>query len=255
MVRNGESWDLGEPDLDERGQPVIHDVASKLGCLRSSPDPPNYFPDEAEGYEEMQGQFQDTQSEQYLRDTIHTKGPECAREFSPALDSTNRESITETDRSDLSSHSQTWSQQRQAAEIPSLMTKPSDTSLLPESLFSEEAYPQTSLDTMDSMPSFVSSETHTKPPMFSNNPPFFPWAVQDNYLGPVHPLDLTAHYIEAQNVECKALSGCHPQSWEADPLKCMQLSSRSILVDSIIKTTTVDQNTGFDVSNQMSSIT
>ncbi|KAH8165009.1 hypothetical protein CIB48_g3231 [Xylaria polymorpha] len=31
MVRNGQSWDLGEPELNDRGQPIIHNIATKLG--------------------------------------------------------------------------------------------------------------------------------------------------------------------------------------------------------------------------------
>ncbi|KAJ9419572.1 hypothetical protein QL093DRAFT_2101601 [Fusarium oxysporum] len=33
MVRNNQSWDLGEPELDDRGQPVIHNIVQKLGCI------------------------------------------------------------------------------------------------------------------------------------------------------------------------------------------------------------------------------
>lgn len=41
MVRNKESWDLGEPQLDDRGQPVIHDIAFRLGCIRPSQEAPS----------------------------------------------------------------------------------------------------------------------------------------------------------------------------------------------------------------------
>ncbi|KAK4097788.1 hypothetical protein N658DRAFT_500099 [Parathielavia hyrcaniae] len=36
MVRNQTPWALGDPKLDDCGQPSIHDIAFKLGCLRSS---------------------------------------------------------------------------------------------------------------------------------------------------------------------------------------------------------------------------
>ena len=39
MVRSANAWDLGEPELNERGQPVIHSIASKLGCIRPNNDP------------------------------------------------------------------------------------------------------------------------------------------------------------------------------------------------------------------------
>ncbi len=35
MVRNSQSWDLGEPELNNRGEPVIHSIAQKLGCIRA----------------------------------------------------------------------------------------------------------------------------------------------------------------------------------------------------------------------------
>lgn len=38
MVRGSRAWDLGEPELNDRGQPVIHDIASRLGCIRPNSD-------------------------------------------------------------------------------------------------------------------------------------------------------------------------------------------------------------------------
>ncbi len=38
MVRNNQQWELGEPELNKRGQPVIHNIASKLGCIRPNSD-------------------------------------------------------------------------------------------------------------------------------------------------------------------------------------------------------------------------
>ncbi|TVY38693.1 Fluconazole resistance protein [Lachnellula occidentalis] len=46
-VRNGESWNLGEPELDDRGLPVVHDIAEKLGCVRPS------FDDDTDGFAEL----------------------------------------------------------------------------------------------------------------------------------------------------------------------------------------------------------
>ncbi|KYK59941.1 hypothetical protein DCS_01075 [Drechmeria coniospora] len=34
MVRNAQSWELPEPELNDRGLPVIHNIAQKLGCIR-----------------------------------------------------------------------------------------------------------------------------------------------------------------------------------------------------------------------------
>jgi hypothetical protein len=61
MVRNGEPWDLGEPELNDRGQPVVHNVAAKLGCLRphSDVDLPlqAVFPEDKAGMAELARQL------------------------------------------------------------------------------------------------------------------------------------------------------------------------------------------------------
>lgn len=38
MVQSRQPWVYGEPELNERGQPVVHDIASKLGCIRPTTD-------------------------------------------------------------------------------------------------------------------------------------------------------------------------------------------------------------------------
>lgn len=38
MVQNGERWDHGDPDLNDRGQPIVHNIATKLGCIRPNSD-------------------------------------------------------------------------------------------------------------------------------------------------------------------------------------------------------------------------
>ncbi|KAL5352279.1 Fluconazole resistance protein 1 [Pseudogymnoascus australis] len=37
MVLAGEQWTLDPPVVNARGQPVIHDIAAKLGCIRADP--------------------------------------------------------------------------------------------------------------------------------------------------------------------------------------------------------------------------
>lgn len=34
MVRNSVPWDLGDPELNDHGQPIVHEIARKLGCVR-----------------------------------------------------------------------------------------------------------------------------------------------------------------------------------------------------------------------------
>ncbi|KAL2161350.1 hypothetical protein VTH06DRAFT_8572 [Thermothelomyces fergusii] len=63
MVRNGEPWELGEPELNDRGQPVIHNVAAKLGCLRPNTDLDlpvhSIFPEDEAGMAELARQLQE----------------------------------------------------------------------------------------------------------------------------------------------------------------------------------------------------
>ncbi|PNP42016.1 hypothetical protein TGAMA5MH_06195 [Trichoderma gamsii] len=33
MIQKNQSWDLGEPELNDQGELVIHDIAKKLGCI------------------------------------------------------------------------------------------------------------------------------------------------------------------------------------------------------------------------------
>ena len=63
MLRNGEKWELGDPELNDRGLPIVHNVASKLGCLRpnSDMDLPTHsiFPEDEAGMVELARQLHD----------------------------------------------------------------------------------------------------------------------------------------------------------------------------------------------------
>ena len=63
MVRNNQPWELGEPELNERGQPVIHNIASKLGCIRPNSDIDlpvhSVFPEDEAGLAELARQLEE----------------------------------------------------------------------------------------------------------------------------------------------------------------------------------------------------
>ncbi|KAL2019573.1 hypothetical protein VTK56DRAFT_9470 [Thermocarpiscus australiensis] len=65
MVRNQEPWELGEPELNDRGQPVIHNIASKLGCIRPNSDMDlpvhSVFPEDEAGLAELARQLEEQQ--------------------------------------------------------------------------------------------------------------------------------------------------------------------------------------------------
>ncbi|PNY26030.1 Fluconazole resistance protein 1 [Tolypocladium capitatum] len=66
MVRNAQPWDLGEPELNDRGQPVIHNIAQKLGCIRPNSDIDlpvhSVFPEDEAGMAELARQLEEQQA-------------------------------------------------------------------------------------------------------------------------------------------------------------------------------------------------
>lgn len=78
MVRNHQTWDLGEPDLNDRGQPVIHNIASKLGCIRPSGDmdlPPHaVFPEDEAGLTELARQLEEQQRREAIAAPLSSNG-------------------------------------------------------------------------------------------------------------------------------------------------------------------------------------
>ncbi|KAI1077558.1 hypothetical protein F5B20DRAFT_268505 [Whalleya microplaca] len=99
MVRNGQSWDLGEPELNDRGQPVIHDIATKLGCIRPNADadlpPHSVFPEDEAGLAKLAAELEVQQKERESYATEHRSETEsnCTR--------TDRASSSELDHSDF----------------------------------------------------------------------------------------------------------------------------------------------------------
>ncbi|OTA62700.1 hypothetical protein K449DRAFT_433607 [Hypoxylon sp. EC38] len=101
MVRNGQSWDLGEPELNDRGQPVIHNIATKLGCIRPNADadlpPHSVFPEDEAGLAKLAAEL-DVQQKERERET-HTT--EHRSETESNCTRTDRASSSELDHSDF----------------------------------------------------------------------------------------------------------------------------------------------------------
>ncbi|KAM0260643.1 hypothetical protein ACHAQJ_002706 [Trichoderma viride] len=100
MVRNNQAWDLGEPELNDRGQPVIHNIAQKLGCIRPNSDIDlpvhSVFPEDEAGMAELARQLEEQQhhdAEVQHKDTKETD--------SPMYNRTDRASSSELDHSDI----------------------------------------------------------------------------------------------------------------------------------------------------------
>jgi hypothetical protein len=264
MIRNNESWELGEPELNDRGQPVIHDIASKLGCIRPSPDLPYAFPEGADDFAELQAQLQRARSEMGAED-IGNRKQEGSSMSSPALERTDRASSSESDHSNLSKdyNHMLWSQQRQAAakNLPPVNTtilKPTPLNIARKPAFDEESYGgRTSFDTNGSMPSPVYTDFQTESPMFRNASPFSPWSGGDDFLGSAHALDLTAHYMKQQQFggipRSSPLAG-QALGLDGDVLKAMQLNDGLNFADGTIRPGMLDCNTGYDLSDPMDTI-
>lgn len=67
MVRTQQQWDLGEPELNDRGQPVIHAIAQKLGAIRPNSDIDlpvhTVFPEDEAGMAELARQLEEQQKD------------------------------------------------------------------------------------------------------------------------------------------------------------------------------------------------
>lgn len=198
MVRNGESWDLGEPELNDRGLPVIHNIAEKLGCIRHSPDLPQSFPEDADDFAELQRHLYAGVSDSENKQSNDTHSPR---------DRTDRASSSESDHSTLSTDytQMLWTQQQsqqQNISLAAYQQSPLTPQFDDEALFQEfDQEPPSSIS--DSTFDTVSIAS----PIFSGfqsplqmHSPSSPWSPDgdDNMLGQTQILDLTALYMQQQ---------------------------------------------------------
>lgn len=65
MVRSSQPWELGEPELNDRGQPIVHNIAQKLGCIRPNSDIDlpvhSVFPEDESSMAELARQLEEQQ--------------------------------------------------------------------------------------------------------------------------------------------------------------------------------------------------
>jgi hypothetical protein len=205
MVRNNESWELGEPELNERGQPVIHDIASKLGCIRQSPDLPYSFPEGAEDFANLQAQLQDARSEMNSEDAGSSRKQSEDLSDSPHLECADRASSTESDHSAMSKEydqmmfRQSNSNRSVMARSNLAVAKPTRLSIAQQPSFDDESSytGRTSLDTSHSAPSPIYSDFQSASPTHRNPSSYSPWSPSggNDFLSTTSPLELTGQYI------------------------------------------------------------
>lgn len=99
MVRTGQQWDLGEPELNDRGQPIIHNIATKLGCIRPNADsdlpPHSVFPEDEAGLTRLAAELEAQQNERDLHASEHKSETEST------CNQTERASSSDLDHSDF----------------------------------------------------------------------------------------------------------------------------------------------------------
>ncbi|KAK3991213.1 hypothetical protein QBC44DRAFT_287378 [Cladorrhinum sp. PSN332] len=97
MVRNNQPWDLGEPELNEKGQPVIHNIAARLGCIRPHGDVDlpvqSFFPEDEAGLVELARSLEEQQTAKAIRAMQEEEANRANRNVSP--------SSSDLDHSDL----------------------------------------------------------------------------------------------------------------------------------------------------------
>ncbi|KAI9050578.1 hypothetical protein LZ554_005739 [Drepanopeziza brunnea f. sp. 'monogermtubi'] len=251
MLRNGEQWDLGEPELNDRAQPVIHDIASKLGCIRASPDLPYAFPEGEQDFAELQAQLQSARTALASEENASRKQSEDLSSYSPGLQRTERASSSDSDHSNVSKeyNQAMWAQRHAAANnlAPRKPAPPNAAQRPSVSSFDEEAYNQSRpppLDPVYSMPSPIYTDLKTETPMFHNSSPFSPWSGGDDFLVAAHPLEVTSTYLKQMPPPLARQPG-----FDADTLKAMQMNNVAMgfANDGTIRPGMLDCNTaGFD---------
>ncbi|KAK2001186.1 hypothetical protein LX36DRAFT_570717 [Colletotrichum falcatum] len=100
MVRNQQQWDLGEPELNDRGQPVIHNIAQKLGCIRPNSDIDlpvhSVFPEDEAGLAELARQLEEQQKERDVEKAIKAEADSAS-----SCERSDRASSSEVDHSEF----------------------------------------------------------------------------------------------------------------------------------------------------------
>lgn len=206
MVRNNEAWELGDPDLNDGGQPVIHDIAHRLGCILPSSDLPYVLPDPSTGFGEIHRLSESTKSE------LESEGNKSGDKILVSADSvtlvdTNLVDNSKSDHSDLSKdyNQPTWPLQLDAAATsvpPFGMTMSNYTSLPMVRYPGFDEEPQSRHASSGICTSIASSMYTTLQPestIFRSTSPFCPWGGNGgDSLGGVCTLDYSTYVLKYQ---------------------------------------------------------
>lgn len=209
MVRNNESWEMGEPNINDRKQPVIHSIAEKLGCLRPSPDLPYGYPGDADEFADLQQRI-----ENYNNNSLERKSYDYPISSSPPRD--EHTSSSESYHSDLSNDHirMIWTAQQELRQqqAPSQAESPhgaqsqgSKVQLEDEQLyvmkFKQELSSIADPIGVGEAPALSAAylDFQNSSPFFCSDSLFNPWSEGDDFLGPSNMLDLKAIGTYANN--------------------------------------------------------
>ncbi|KAJ6785152.1 hypothetical protein PWT90_04082 [Aphanocladium album] len=105
MVRSSQPWELGEPDLNDRGQPVVHNIAQKLGCIRPNCDIDlpvhSVFPEDESSMAELARQLEEQQPHDQEAPAINSASVSARDGDSSAYTRTDRAPSSDLDHSDM----------------------------------------------------------------------------------------------------------------------------------------------------------
>jgi len=197
MLRRGEEWTYGEPELNDRGLPVIHNIAEKLGCIRQAPDVDYKFPEGEEDFLELQHRLQATATLEGCSESVKLEPHDSEH----TLERTDRASSSDSDHSsDGSSHSPTHqSEQAPQPQIKQEIPR-SKTYNNPPQLQQIQIPRRATADF-----SKISSTQQTSPrstftsDSYSPESPFTNFGFgSDDFLGPAPALDVTSQFLNVR---------------------------------------------------------
>jgi hypothetical protein len=208
MVRNNESWDLGEPELNERGQPVVHDVATRLGCIRPPSDIPIAFAEDLEHFTELQTQFKPTCLKISAENAVNGKLP-VSSSSSPSLSHRERAASTKSRHSAISKdYNQTLLGQEQQhinvkthAPVFNQATVMGLPFAVQQNPKFEDPYNSSSsrvyFDSSTSVSLPFHPDLRTQSHVLRSTSPFSVSSTEDDIPGQPNAIDLTAQFIQA----------------------------------------------------------
>ncbi|KAH9204793.1 hypothetical protein DL95DRAFT_451527 [Leptodontidium sp. 2 PMI_412] len=230
LLREKQAWELDEPESDDTGKSIIHDIAFKLGCIRSGRDPEVQF---GAAYETC------AKDDNGSDEDVLLPGPSIFQLTGRANSSQGEYLEPSAQGSQAPS-----SEQQQTAGQP--LSPFSHLVLEPNVLSGVQELPTGDLDLCATETAFPSifGESQTNSSAAFNSSPFPLWHTDDDILVEPHMLELTAK----QMYQCQLDSIPEPLPFGQDmllggqPLKMPQSTSFLTVENVILAPSILDYN-------------